>query len=103
MSSPSSAPTSAPLIRVKERGRTIAKLSLASDDLYRDIHPASWFLIARSRALKPGGRLAVDAFGQRLVVWRDHSGMPHAQQRFCPHMGASLACGDVEGDRIVCP
>jgi nitrite reductase/ring-hydroxylating ferredoxin subunit len=79
------------------------KLSLVSDNLYADTYPASWYALVPSHRVKRGGRLAVDAFGERLVVWRSESGAPHAQQRFCPHMGASLACGDVEGERIVCP
>lgn len=45
----------------------------------------------------------MDALGQRLVVWRDASGAVHAHDRFCPHMGASLANGEVRGERLVCP
>jgi phenylpropionate dioxygenase-like ring-hydroxylating dioxygenase large terminal subunit len=79
------------------------KLPVLSANLYGETYPASWFAVAPSGRLGRRGRMAVDAFGERLVVWRDASGEAHVQQRFCPHMGASLACGDVEGDRIVCP
>jgi nitrite reductase/ring-hydroxylating ferredoxin subunit len=81
----------------------MAKNALTSPSLYTDSYPASWFAVLPSRKLRAGGRAPVDAFGQRLVVWRDCAGAPHVQQRFCPHMGASLARGDVEGERIVCP
>lgn len=78
-------------------------LHVLSNSLYDETYPASWFAVAPSRLLRKRARLPIDAFGQRLVVWRDEEGTAHVQQRFCPHMGASLACGDVEGTRIVCP
>ncbi|MDB5220222.1 MAG: ksha1, partial [Myxococcaceae bacterium] len=79
------------------------KLRLVSNDLYDETYPASWYAVAPSRRVPRGGLAAIDAFGERLVVWRDEDGAAHVQQRFCPHMGASLACGSVEGKRVVCP
>jgi phenylpropionate dioxygenase-like ring-hydroxylating dioxygenase large terminal subunit len=73
------------------------------NDLYVDVYPASWFAVLPSRALRRNQRVAVAAFGERLVAWRSASGAAHVQQRFCPHMGASLACGEVAGEHIVCP
>jgi nitrite reductase/ring-hydroxylating ferredoxin subunit len=82
---------------------TDPSVKLKLNDLYVDVYPASWFAVLPSRALGRNQRQAVDAFGERLVAWRGASGTAHIQQRFCPHMGASLACGEVAGDRIVCP
>ena len=43
----------------------------------------------------------VDAFGTRLVVYRTSAGWK-ARGAWCPHMGADLALGAVEGDELVC-
>jgi len=75
-----------------------------TNDLYVEQYPASWFLIAPSSRVTAKKPLAVDAFGERLVVWRgSETGTPYVQSRFCPHMGASLAHGRVVGERISCP
>ena len=78
-------------------------LPVVNDSLYGDESPASWFAVVPSGRVRKGRRAPADAFGRRLVVWRDQRGQAHVQQRFCPHMGASLACGHVEEERIVCP
>ena len=61
-----------------------------------------WWPVVESRELarKP---LSVRRFGQRLVLWRDSSGTPHALPDRCPHLGAALSAGRVSGDRLVCP
>ncbi len=72
--------------------------------------------LARALALPSGGWYAVDASsnirdrpagytieGQELVLWRAQDGALRAGPGACPHMGASLACGRVRGDNIVCP
>jgi hypothetical protein len=72
--------------------------------------------LARALALPSGGWYAVDASaaiaaapvgytveGQELVLWRAQDGALRAAPGACPHMGASLACGRVRGDNLVCP
>jgi len=72
--------------------------------------------LARALALPSGGWYAVDASssigrtpagytidGQELVLWRAQDGALRAGPGACPHMGASLACGRVRGDNVVCP
>ncbi len=72
--------------------------------------------LARALALPSGGWYAVDASdrfartpvgytidGQELVLWRAQDGSLRAGPGACPHMGASLACGRVRGDNLVCP
>lgn len=68
-----------------------------------DHHPESWYALAPSRSVRPGRAVPVDALGRRLVLWRTASGEVRAHHRFCPHMGASLANGQVVGDRLRCP
>jgi len=52
--------------------------------------------------------LPVTLLGQSLVLWRDHSGQPHAWADRCPHRGARLSMGEVAtascgSRRLVCP
>lgn len=43
--------------------------------------------------LRPGTARKFDVLGRTLVVYRTESGKLAAMDRFCPHMGASLAEG----------
>ena len=45
----------------------------------------------------------LEYFGTRLVVYRGASGGLHILDAYCPHMGADLSRGCVEGDSIRCP
>ncbi len=50
-----------------------------------------------------GGRpLAALLMGERLVLWRDAGGTVHAAADRCPHRGAALSMGRVEGDTLEC-
>lgn len=64
--------------------------------------PASWYVAMFSKALgkKP---LAIELFGQPLVAWRDQKGHPVIIERYCSHLGASLAMGKVVEGCIQCP
>jgi len=62
-----------------------------------------WMVVDASRALGAApARYTVD--GRDLVLWRDGEGRLLAAPDACPHMGASLADGRVDGEgRLVCP
>ena len=45
----------------------------------------------------------VDAFGSQIVTWQDSKGELNAIDNYCPHMGATLSDGRLEGDTIACP
>src|SRR5205085_1059112 len=45
----------------------------------------------------------LELFGLPLVAWRGGGGRPVVMPRFCPHMGASLALGDVVDGCLRCP
>ncbi len=47
--------------------------------------------------------LAAHLLGQPLVLWRDDAGRAHAFADRCPHRGARLSLGRVEGGRLECP
>jgi phenylpropionate dioxygenase-like ring-hydroxylating dioxygenase large terminal subunit len=65
--------------------------------------PNQWYPIAAADTLKPGKPLALRRLGEELVLWRDSNGRAICQTDRCPHKGARLSLGKVEGDRIQCP
>lgn len=59
-----------------------------------------WFPIARSADLaEPMETMLLD---EPLVVWRTADGRAVVQSAVCPHRGAALALGTVDGDGIAC-
>jgi len=61
-----------------------------------------WFVLGARRSLGHQGpeKLMVD--GHELVLWRV-DGRPLVAPAACPHLGADLSCGRVDGTRLVCP
>jgi len=47
--------------------------------------------------------VAFSYFGTKLVVYRGADGQVHILDAYCPHMGADLSLGCVEGNSIRCP
>ena len=65
--------------------------------------PSGWFAVASSTELKPGTVLARRYFGQELILYRTASGEARLTEAYCPHLGAHLATGTVEGENLRCP
>ncbi len=69
-----------------------------SGALRRYWHPVGW-----EHELGPAPR-ATMLLGQRVVVWRDAAGLPHAAADQCPHRGTALSLGTVDAQGcLVCP
>jgi nitrite reductase/ring-hydroxylating ferredoxin subunit len=66
------------------------------------LYSQSWFIMCMSDELKPGQLMRKEFLGGKVVVYRDNSGVAHTVSAYCPHMGADLACGSVEGNELVC-
>ena len=61
-----------------------------------------WYWALRSSELKRGRTAPLSFLGREMVVYRGEDGRVVALDAYCPHMGAHLAEGKVEGDSIRC-
>lgn len=64
--------------------------------------PEGWYWLMRSSEVRRGRARAVRILGRDLTVFRGESGRVAALDAHCPHMGAHLAEGRVEGDELRC-
>jgi len=65
--------------------------------------PNSWYFVARSEELRPASVKPVRLCGRELVLFRTAGGALAATDAYCPHLGAHLGDGTVEGDTLKCP
>jgi phenylpropionate dioxygenase-like ring-hydroxylating dioxygenase large terminal subunit len=63
----------------------------------------SWYPLFRSREIRRGRARTAHVLNRKIAVYRDASGVPHALDARCAHMGADLGAGRVAGDRLECP
>lgn len=62
-----------------------------------------WHPVAGVDEVPAAAPLAAQLLEQPLVLWRDADGAIHAFADRCPHRGARLSLGRVEGGRLECP
>jgi phenylpropionate dioxygenase-like ring-hydroxylating dioxygenase large terminal subunit len=65
--------------------------------------PNQWYAVLESNEVKSGKPVGVTRMGEKLVLWRDRQGHVNCLRDLCPHRGASLSLGAVEGDCVACP
>jgi phenylpropionate dioxygenase-like ring-hydroxylating dioxygenase large terminal subunit len=65
--------------------------------------PNGWYAAASSQELGAGDVLSFVAVERELVAFRGDDGAAHVLDAHCPHMGAHLGGGTVEGDELQCP
>jgi nitrite reductase/ring-hydroxylating ferredoxin subunit len=65
--------------------------------------PNGWYAALGSAELAPGDVRSLIAVQRELVVFRDLGGGVHTLDAHCPHMGAHLGGGEVQGDTLACP
>lgn len=70
---------------------------------YPPSFPNGWFSIGSTDIVKKGEVIEVDAFGQKLAVFRGMDGAVGVLDVYCPHLNANLAGGKVKGNNLVCP
>lgn len=62
----------------------------------------SWFPICLSSDVAPGSFQGYDFLDGKVIVVRSRDGKARVQSALCPHLGADLACGEMQGDDIRC-
>lgn len=61
-----------------------------------------WYWVLASAEVRTNKAKAASFMGRELVVYRGADGAVRAMDAYCPHMGAHLAEGTVEGNGIRC-
>ncbi|MEB3831421.1 aromatic ring-hydroxylating dioxygenase subunit alpha [Phormidium sp. CCY1219] len=61
-----------------------------------------WYWAIPSRELKPGQVKPITLLGRKIAIYRGEAGKVFAVDAYCPHMGAHLAEGKVEGNGLRC-
>lgn len=62
-----------------------------------------WIPLLASDAVGRGKIKPASIAARKCIVWRTRSGAVAVTDRFCPHMGATLAKGFVRDERLLCP
>ncbi len=62
-----------------------------------------WHCLGLVRDFGDGEPHQVNAFGQKLVVFRGEDGAINVLDGYCRHMGGDLSQGTVKGNEIACP
>jgi len=60
-----------------------------------------WYPILPSWAVRDSP-VGITRLGEKIAVWRDEDGQPHAIEDRCPHRGARLSMGWNLGDKLGC-
>jgi len=61
-----------------------------------------WYWACAAGELRRGQIQPLNFLGRNIVVFRDEQGVARAMDAYCPHMGAHLAEGRVDGEGIRC-
>lgn len=64
--------------------------------------PVGWYVVAISDEVRAGQVHTVKYFGEELILYRTESGQVHLTEAYCPHLGAHLGSGTVQGENLRC-
>ena len=63
----------------------------------------NWYAFAASDRIGRARPLGVEVGGYELVAWRGRDGALHVGPGACPHLGADLSTGVLDGGALICP
>ena len=63
----------------------------------------NWYVFAASTDVRTGRPFGTRVGGMEVVAWRDQQRVLHVGPAACPHLGADLTTGKVEGGGLICP
>ncbi|MEV6323794.1 Rieske 2Fe-2S domain-containing protein [Nocardia sp. NPDC051787] len=66
-------------------------------------YPSGWYGVAFCTELQPGTVLRRRLMDRDIVVFRTRSATASAAEAYCPHLGAHLGDGSVQGEELRCP
>ncbi len=61
-----------------------------------------WYPVCMSDEVGKSEVIGVDFLDGRIVIMRGEDGVAQVLSAYCPHMGADLSCGHVEGNELRC-
>ena len=64
--------------------------------------PSGWYVVGLSSELPRKTVRTIHYFGRELVIYRTESGRFRVTEPYCPHLGAHLGQGAVEGENLRC-
>ncbi len=67
-----------------------------------DRYARGWHCLGLASDYRDGKPHGISAFGTRLVAFQGEDGNVHVINAWCPHMGADLSIGRIEGNTVVC-
>ena len=85
-------------VRAKRRNKLQTNSAFANFDRVIE----GWYWVLKGRELKRGQIKPLTVMGREIIVYRDEDGLVRAMDAYCPHMGAHLAEGRVDGKGVRC-
>lgn len=62
-----------------------------------------WYVVLESKDVQSGKITRVTRMGEKMIFWRDPGGKVVCMVDLCPHLGARLSQGKINGASLACP